>query len=94
MNYLLYTSILPFFWLGGGLACDIGRETCCGVWCGGVCDGSDGSLGFSGFSGFLDDSSVTCFNAIPWNDCMVSILKPSVSGKENKVTPHDLEINA
>ena len=61
----------------------MGLETCCGVWCGGVCDGMGWCLGFSGFSGFFVDSSVTCFNALPWKDCMVSILKSPVSEKKH-----------
>jgi len=62
---------VPFFWLGGGLACATGRAAGTGCCC--CCD-EGGTWGF-----FAETPSVTDLSVMPWYVPIVSILKPSVS---------------
>ena len=69
MSHLKGDAFLPFFWLGGGLAWEIGREERVGAgWAG------------AGVTVFLAVApSVTDFSDRPWYVPIVSILKPSVA---------------
>ena len=77
--YISQHRYIPFFWLAGGRACAIGRDTC-GAGCSTTC-------------AFLADApSVTDLRVMPWYVPIVSIWKPSVSEtqKQHRVSNRNI----